>query len=179
VHETWVTVNSITETIQEIRSVVLAVSESLDNLPPSIMSMIGRNYFSETLSSLNSTFYNSGEMIAQMDHLSATLEPMEEVLDEVAAGVDTLAGDLFDTEAAFGEATEHLDRAASAIRTAAGSSVLQIAIAATGLIPILVGIYLIIQAVALGRLYSSAGKASEGEAPDESMDYIDTDTSAE
>lgn len=154
VHETWITLDSIGETTAEIRGVVLAVRESLENLPSTILSMIGRDYFSETISSLSNTFYSSGEMIAQMEHLSATLEPMEPILMSVADDVDSLAGDLFSTEEAFSEATEHLERAASAVETAAGSSYLPLIVAGTGIIPLLLGLYLIIQGVALRKLYS-------------------------
>ncbi|MBN2586344.1 MAG: hypothetical protein JXA64_07535 [Candidatus Fermentibacteraceae bacterium] len=153
VHETWITVNSIRETTAEIRGVVLTVSESLENLPPTITSLLGRSYFAETVTGLNRTFYTSGEMIAQMEHLSATLEPMEPTLEEVAAGVDSLAGDLFTTEEAFSQATEHLDRAADALEKASQSSFLPLIVAGTGLIPILVGFYLIIQGIALRKLY--------------------------
>lgn len=155
VHETWITVNNIKETTEEIRGLVLTVGESLENLPVTITSMIGRNYFSEAVSSLNNTFYASGEMISQMEHLSATLEPLEPVLENVASGVDSLAGDLFTTEEAFNEATQHLSRAAGAIENAADSTILPLMIAGTGLIPLLVGFYLIIQGVALRRLYSA------------------------
>jgi hypothetical protein len=153
VHETWITVNSIRETTAEIRGVVLTVSESLENLPPTITSLLGRSYFSETVNGLNRTFYTSGEMIAQMEHLSATLEPMEPVLEEVADGVDSLANDLFSTEEAFGEANEHLERAAGALEKASQSSILPLIVAGTGLIPVLVGFYLIIQGIALRKLY--------------------------
>ncbi|MCD4776530.1 MAG: hypothetical protein K8S15_10850 [Candidatus Aegiribacteria sp.] len=155
VHETWITVNNIKETTEEIRGLVLIVGESLENLPVTITSMIGRNYFSEAVSSLNNTFYASGEMISQMEHLSATLEPLEPVLEEVAGGVDSLAGDLFTTEEAFNRATQHLSKAAGAIENAADSSILPLIIAGTGLIPLLVGFYLTIQGVALRRLYSA------------------------
>lgn len=155
VHETWITVNNIKETTEEIRGLVLTVGESLENLPVTITSMIGRNYFSEAISSLNNTFYASGEMVTQMEHLSATMEPLEPVLEEVASGVDSLAGDLFSTEEAFSEATQHLSKAAGAIESAADSTILPLIVAGTGLIPLLVGIYLIIQGVALRRLYSA------------------------
>lgn len=162
VHETWITVNSIRQTIEEMRGLVLVVGESLENLPHAITSIIGRNYFSEAISSLNNTFYSSGEMINQMEHLSATLEPMEPILEDVAAGVDSLAGDLFTTEEAFNEATQHLQKAAGAIENAANSSILPLIVAGTGLIPLLVGIYLIIQGVALRKLYSA--EVENGEA---------------
>ncbi len=163
VHETWVTVNSISQTTEEMRRLVLTVGESLENLPPTITSMIGRNYFSEAISSLNNTYYSSGEMISQMEHLSVTLQPLEPILDEVADGVDSLAGDLFSTEEAFSEATQHLQRAAEAIENAADSSILPLIVAGTGLIPLLVGLYLIIQAIALGRLYSAGVETGEAD----------------
>ncbi len=155
VHETWVSVNSISQTMEEIRRLVLTVGESLENLPPTITSMIGSNYFSEAISSLNNTYYSSGEMISQMEHLTITLQPLEPVLEEVADGVDSLAGDLFSTEEAFSEATQHLTRAAEAIEKSANSSILPLIVAGMGLIPLLVGLYLIIQGIALARLYSS------------------------
>ena len=161
VHETWITVNSISQTTEEIRGLVLTVGESLENLPTAITSIIGSNYFSEAISSLNNTYYSSGEMISQMEHLSATLEPMEPILDEVADGVDSLAGDLFSTEEAFGEATRHLEKAAGAIENAAGSSLLPLIVAGTGLIPLLVGFYMIIQGIALRRLYSTGPEIEE------------------
>ncbi len=154
VHETWVTVNSIRETTDDIRGVVLTVKESLENLPPAITSMIGRSYFSETVTGLNRTFYSSGEMISEMEHLSATLEPMEPVLEEVADGVDSLANDLFSTEEAFNDATQHLEKAATALDNASRSSLLPLIFAGTGLIPLLVGFYLIIQGIALRKIYS-------------------------
>ncbi len=163
VHETWVTVNSISQTTEEMRRLVLTVGESLENLPPTITSMIGRNYFSEAISSLNNTYYSSGEMISQMEHLSVTLQPLEPILDEVADGVDSLAGDLFSTEEAFSEATQHLQRAAEAIENAADSSILPLIVAGTGLIPLLLGLYLIIQAIALGRLYSAGVETGEAD----------------
>lgn len=163
VHETRITVNSIRETTEEIRGLVLTVSESLENLPSTITSLIGRSYFSETVTSLNRTFYASGEMIAEMEHLSATLEPMEPVLESVADGVDSLAGDLFDTEEAFGEATAHLEKAAGALERASRSSVLPMIVAGTGLIPLLVGFYLMIQGVALGKLYRSSAESAPGD----------------
>ncbi len=161
VHETWITVDNIRETTEDIRRLVLTVGESLENLPPTITSMIGRNYFSEAISSLNNTYYSSGEMISQMEHLSVTLQPLEPILFEVADGVDSLAGDLFSTEEAFTEATQHLSKAAGAIENAADSSILPLIAAGTGLIPLLVGIYLIIQGIALGRLYSAGVESGE------------------
>jgi methyl-accepting chemotaxis protein len=155
VHETWITVNSIRETVAEIRGLVLTVGESLENLPVAITSMVGRNYFLEAVSSLNNTFYASGELITQMEHLSATMEPLEPVLEEVASGVDSLAGDLFTTEEAFNEATQHLEKAAGAIENAADSTILPMIVAGTGFIPLFAGFYLIIQGVALRRLYST------------------------
>lgn len=166
VHETWITVNSISETTEEIRGMVLVISESLENLPPAITSLLGRSYFSETVTGLNRTFYTSGEMISQMEHLSATLEPMEPILEDVADGVDSLAGDLFTTEEAFSQATEHLERAAGALENAAASSFLPLVVAGTGLIPLLVGFYLIIQGVALRKLYSSIAEPEREEAPE-------------
>jgi hypothetical protein len=163
VHETWITVNNISETIDDIRRLVLTVGESLENLPPTITSMIGRNYFSEAISSLNNTYFSSGEMISQMEHLSVTLQPLEPILSEVAGGVDSLAGDLFSTEEAFNEATQHLSKAAEAIENAAESSILPLIAAGTGLIPLLVGIYLIIQGIALGRLYSAGVDPGEAD----------------
>ncbi len=161
VQDTWITVNSISQTTEDIRRLVLTVGESLENLPPTITSMIGRNYFSEAISSLNNTYYSSGEMISQMEHLSVTLQPLEPILEEVADGVDSLAGDLFSTEEAFSEATLHLERAAEAIENAADSSILPLIVAGMGLIPLLVGIYLIIQGIALGRLYSARAEPGE------------------
>ncbi|MCK4806034.1 MAG: hypothetical protein KAT09_00235 [Candidatus Aegiribacteria sp.] len=163
VHETWITVNSISQTTQEMRRLVLTVGESLENLPPTITSMIGRNYFSEAISSLNNTYYSSGEMISQMEHLSVTLQPLEPILEDVADGVDSLAGDLFSTEEAFNDATMHLSRAAGAIENAANSSILPLIVAGTGLIPLLVGFYLIIQGIALGRLYSARVETAEAD----------------
>ena len=163
VHETWITVNNIGETTEDIRRLVLTVGESLENLPPAITSMIGRNYFSEAISSLNNTYYSSGEMISQMEHLSVTLQPLEPLLSEVADGVDSLAGDLFSTEEAFSEATQHLSKAAEAIENAADSSILPLIAAGIGLIPLLVGIYLIIQGIALGRLYSDRVETGEAD----------------
>jgi methyl-accepting chemotaxis protein len=162
VHETWITVNSISETTEEIRGLVLTVGESLENLPVEINSIIGRNYFLEAVSSLNNTFYASGEMITRMEHLSATMETLEPVLEDVASGVDSLAGDLFSTEEAFNEATRHLSKAAGAIESAADSTILPLIAAGMGLIPLLVGIYLIIQGVALRRLYSTGAAVMEG-----------------
>jgi len=155
VHETWIAINSIKETTQEIRGLVLTVGESLENLPSTITSMIGRNYFSDAIASLNNTYYSAGEMIARMEHLAATLEPLQPVLQDVASGVDSLAGDLFSTEEAFSEATQHLDNAAAALDSAAESSILPLIVAGMGLIPLLVGIYLIIQGIALRKLYSA------------------------
>lgn len=155
VRETRLTVNEIRETTMEMRSVILTVSESLLNLPPAINSLLGRNYFSPTVDALDRTYYSSGELISRMEYLSSTLHPVEPVLQEVADGVDSLAKDLFSTEEAFAEATAHLETAEGALRAAAESSILPLLAAGTGLIPILVGIYLIIQGVALGRLYSA------------------------
>ena len=163
VHETWITVNNISETTEDIRRLVLTVGESLEGLPQTITSMIGRNYFSEAISSLNNTYYSSGEMISQMEHLSVTLQPLEPILTEVAAGVDSLAGDLFSTEEAFSEATQHLSKATQAIENAADSSILPLIAAGIGFIPLLVGLYLIIQGIALGRLYSERGQAVDAD----------------
>jgi len=163
VHETWITVNSISQTTEEMRSLVLTVGESLENLPSTITSMIGRNYFSEAISSLNNTYYSSGELISQMEHLSVTLQPLEPILAEVADGVDSMAGDLFSTEEAFNEATQHLQMAAGAIESAADSSILPLIAAGTGIIPLLVGFYLIIQGIALKRLYSARIETGEAD----------------
>ncbi|MEN8209638.1 MAG: hypothetical protein ABFR50_10355, partial [Candidatus Fermentibacteria bacterium] len=161
VQETWITINNISETTEDLRRLVLTVGESLENLPPTITSMLGGNYFSEAISSLYNTYYSSGEMISQMEHLSVTLQPLEPILEEVADGVDSLAGDLFSTEEAFSEATQHLSMAAEAIEKAADSSVLPLVAAGTGFIPLLVGLYLIIQGIALGRLYSATADHDE------------------
>ncbi len=166
VHETWITVNSIRETTVEIRRLVLTIEESLENLPTTITSMIGRYYFSDAISSLNNTYYSTGEMIIQMEHLASTLEPMEPILEEVADGVDSLAGDLFSTEEAFSNATGHIERAASAIENASSSSLLPLIVAGTGLIPLLVGIYLIIQGIALRRLYCQESEEADMEETD-------------
>lgn len=168
VRETRITVNGIRETTGDIRSVVHTVSQSLENLPPAITSLLGRSYFSETVTGLHRTFSTSGEMITRMEHLSATLEPMELTLEEVAEGVDSLAGDLFATEEAFNEATRHLDRAAAAMERASRSSFLPLIVAGTGVIPLLIGFYLIIQGIALRKLYSGR----EDSAPDEMEESV-------
>ncbi len=153
IHETWVTINSINETTEEVRYLTLSVAQSIENLPPAILSVIGENHFTEVLSSLESTYSTSGQTIVGMEHLSATLQPMEPLLEEVANRVDSLAGDLFNTEEAFNEAVDHLEKAAETIESATHSSILPLIAAGTGLIPLLVGLYLIIQGVALRRLY--------------------------
>lgn len=153
IHETWVTINSINETAEEVRSLTISVAQSIENLPPAILSVIGENHFSEVLSSLENTYSASGQTIVGMEHLSATLQPMEPLLEEVANRVDSLAGDLFDTEEAFDEAVDHLNKAAEIIESATNSSILPLIAAGTGLIPLLVGMYLIIQGVALRKLY--------------------------
>ncbi len=168
VRETRVTVDGIRETTEDIRVVVLTVSQSLENLPATITSLLGRSYFSETVIGLDRTFSSSGEIITRMEHLSATLEPMELTLEEVAEGVDSLAGDLFSTEEAFNEATRHLDRAAAAMERASGSSFLPMIVAGTGIIPLLVGFYLIIHGIALRKLYSGRADA----APEETEESV-------
>ncbi len=155
VHETWITLNIIRQTTGEIRELVLTVGESLQNLPLAITSMVGSNYFSDAVASLNNAFYSSGEMITQMEHLSSVLQPLEPVLDDVADGVDSLAGDLFTTKEAFTEATDHLNKAADAIDRAADSTILPLIVAGTGFLPLLVGFYLIIQGTALRKLHSA------------------------
>ena len=153
IHETWVTINSIKETTEDVRYLTLAVAHSIENLPSPVLSLLGEDHFTEVLSSLENTYSTSGQTIVGMEHLSATLQPMEPLLEEVANGVDSLAGDLFSTEEAFNKAVEHLEKAAETIESATHSSILPLIAAGTGLIPLLVGLYLIIQGVALRRLY--------------------------
>ncbi len=153
IHETWVIINSINETAEEVRYLSLSVAHSIENLPPAILSVIGEDNFLEVLSSLENTYSSSGQTIVGMEQLSATLQPMEPLLEEVANRVDSLAGDLFNTEEAFNEAVDHLEKAAEAIESATHSSILPLIAAGTGLIPLLVGLYLIIQGVALRKLY--------------------------
>ncbi len=153
IHETWVTINSINETTEDIRYLTLTVAQSIENLPPAILSVIGEDHFTEILSSLENTYSTSGQTVVGMEHLSATLQPMEPLLEEVANRVDSLAGDLFNTEEAFNEAVDHLEKAAATIESATHSSFLPLIAAGTGLIPLLVGLYLIIQGAALRRLY--------------------------
>ncbi len=153
IHETWVTINSINETTEDVRFLTLSVGQSIEKLPPAILSIIGEDHFSEVLSSLENTYSTSGQTIVGMEHLSATLQPMEPLLEEVANRVDSLAGDLFNTEEAFSEAVDHLEKAAETIESATHSSILPLIAAGTGLIPLLVGLYLIIQGAALRRLY--------------------------
>ena len=153
IHETWVIINSINETAEELRYLSLSVAQSIENLPPAILSVIGEDNFLEVLSSLENTYSSSGQTIVGMEQLSATLQPMEPLLEEVANRVDSLAGDLFNTEEAFNEAVDHLEKAAEAIESATHSSILPLIAAGTGLIPLLVGLYLIIQGVALRKLY--------------------------
>ncbi|MCK4506046.1 MAG: hypothetical protein KAW14_10550 [Candidatus Aegiribacteria sp.] len=153
IHETWITINSIKESTEDVRYLTLSVAQSIEKLPSPIQSLIGEDHFTEVLSNLENTYSESGQTIVGMEHLSVTLQPMEPLLEEVANGVDSLAGDLFNTEEAFSEAVDHLEKAAEKIESAAHSSVLPLIAAGTGLIPLLVGLYLIIQGAALRRLY--------------------------
>ena len=153
IHETWLIINSIRETTEEVRYLTLSVSQSLEDFPPAILSLIGEDRFTEVLSNLENTYSVSGQTIVGMEHLSATLQPMEPLLEEVASGVDSLAGDLFSTEEAFNEAIDHLEKAAETVESATHSSILPLIAAGTGLIPLLVGLYVIIQGAALRRLY--------------------------
>lgn len=153
IHETWLTINSIKETTEDVRRLTFAVGQSIENLPNAISSLIGEYHFSEVLSNMERIHSTTGESIVEIDHLLSTLQPMELLLEEVADGVDSLAGDLFSTEKAFSEATDHLEQAAEAIESSAHSSILPGIVAGTGLIPVLIGLYLIIQAIAMRRLY--------------------------
>lgn len=153
VQETGTTLESIMETTGEIRNFTNEVRLSLENLPRGITSLMGGDHFSDVTVSLSRIHVTSGEALLQMEHLHATLLPVETLLLEVAEGVDSLAGDLFSTEAAFSEASVHLNSAAEAIEGAAGSSFLPLMVAFAGLIPLLVGVYLVIQGLALRRLY--------------------------
>ncbi len=161
VYETWLTLQEIMETTEEVRDMTTQVRMSIDQLPRSITSILGGNHFSDVVVSLNRTYNTSGEALLQMEHLASTLGPIEHLLMDVADGVDSLAVDLFSTEEAFSEASGHLNRAAAAIEATADSSFLPVVIAVTGLIPLLVGLYLIIQGLALRKLYFETPARSE------------------
>jgi methyl-accepting chemotaxis protein len=156
VRETTTTLNNIMETTGEISNLTNEVRLSIEDLPVGIRSMMGQDHFSEITVSLGRTHSASGEAIIQMQHLSETLGPVEALLADVADGVDSLAGDLFSTETAFSDAAGHLESAAAAMESAAGSSFLPAMIAFMGAIPLLVGVFLIIQGLALRKLYGDA-----------------------
>jgi hypothetical protein len=156
VHETSTALDNIVETTGEISDLTNEVRLSIESLPMSIRSLMGQDHFSDVTVSLGRTYTASGEALVQMKHLQETLGPVEELLVEVADGVDSLSQDLFSTEAAFSDASGHLESAATAIEGAAGSSILPLIVALTGLIPLIVGVYLIIQGQALRRIYLDA-----------------------
>ena len=161
IHETWLTLGEIIETTEEVRDLTTQVRMSIEQLPRTITSMLGSNHFSGVVISLSRTYSTSGEALMQMEHLSETLVPIENLLYEVADGVDSLAMDLFDTEEAFTEASSHLNTAAATIDAAAASSFLPLIVSVAGLMPLLVGLYLIIQGMALRRLYFDVPVRSE------------------
>lgn len=153
VHETSTALATIIETTGEIRDFTNEVRLSIENLPPAVRSLIGQDHFAEVTVSLSRTHTSSGESLLQMEHLQETLGPVEFLLADVADGVDSLAEDLFSTEAAFSDAAKHLETAAAAVEDAAGSSLLPTLVALAGSIPLLVGVYLIQQGRTLRRLY--------------------------
>ncbi len=163
VRETGETVDEICRMTENMRGMILVIKESLENLPPGITAMMGRNYFDETIYGLDNTFYSSGELVTRLEHLSGTLEPVEPVLNHVADQVDSLAADLFSTEEAFGEAVTHLEKAAAALEDAARSRVLPMLLLLAGAIPLLVGIHLLLQAAMLKRIYSERAQQPSGD----------------
>jgi len=161
VHETTTTLDNIMETTGELSDLTNEVRLSIEDLPVGIRSLMGQDHFAEVTVSLGRTHAASAEAILQMEHLSETLGPVEELLADVADGVDSLAQDLFSTETAFSDAAGHLESAADAMESAAGSSFLPVMIAFMGVIPLLVGVFLIIQGLALRKLYDEVRPMTE------------------
>ncbi len=161
IHETWGTMRKVQETGEDIRSLVFAVRTSIEELPLTVSSMLGRDHFTEVLNELTSTYYTTGEVLVDVQVLTSTLPPVESLLVIVADGVDSLAADLFTTEEAFSEATLHLINAAEAVESTAGSPAIPLMVGGFGLIPILVGVHLLVQAVALRKLYLRDGPSGE------------------
>jgi len=156
IHETSTVLGEIMETTTELRDFTNEVRMGIENLPGTIRSLMGPDQMSGVTVSLARTHAASGEALLRMEHLAEALTPVEVLLIQVADGVDSLSGDLFSTEAAFGEASGNLEGAADAIDQAAGSSFLPVVAVLASMIPLLVGVYLVIQGMALRRLYLEA-----------------------
>ncbi len=137
---------------EELREMSLLAIEDLESLGTGLGSLIGHNNFYDIAERLSMIYELSGDGMIELEQLTGTLEQLEDYLVDVAGAVESLETDLFSTEAAFGEANVHLERAARAAGTVVSSRAILYAADATGLLIILVGVYLIILGRVIGKI---------------------------
>jgi hypothetical protein len=150
---------------EELREMSLLAIEDLESLGAGLSALIGHNNFYDIAERLGVIYERSGDGMIELEQLTGTLEELEDYLVDVALAVESLETDLFSTEAAFGEANIHLERAAGAAESAVSSRAILYAVDATGILIILAGVYLIILGRIIGRLPGELPVSPEDSSP--------------
>ncbi|MBD3369385.1 hypothetical protein GF402_03365 [Candidatus Fermentibacteria bacterium] len=137
-------------TMRRLRELAGTASEDLGRLQGRLGPLAGRESFESTIEMLRRTEETSGVLLFQLDSLRQSLQLLKTDVTGVAASVGTLEADLFSTEAAFGDACEHLRSAESAANSAVRYDVLFLLGIVLGAVVTLAGLDLLL----LGRAMS-------------------------
>jgi hypothetical protein len=140
---------SVTE---ELREMSLLAIEDLETLGSGLSALVGHNNFYDMAERMASVYETSGQGMLELEQLTGTLGELEEYLLNVAVAVEALENDLFSTEAAFGDASLHLERAAGTADSAVSSRMILYAVDALGILLILTGFYLILLGGIISRI---------------------------
>ena len=123
--------------------------------------VLGRNSLSGTISQLQQSSQTSRQLAARLDTLRQSVIYLRDEIFLVAQAVESLQNDMFSTEAAFGEAEGHLDRAASAAEKLSGSGALFWALVALGCVVFLTGVHLVLLSLSLFGMRQEVGQGGD------------------
>lgn len=137
-------------TIRRLRDLAGAASDDLGRLQGRLGPLAGRESFESTIGMLARTEETSSTLLVQLDSLRQSLQLLKTDVMGVATSVGALETDLFSTEAAFGDACEHLQSAESAAESAVRYDLILLLGVALGAVITLAGLDLLL----LGRAMS-------------------------
>jgi hypothetical protein len=154
--ETGITLGSTRELVDRLGVLSSSAATELAELNRrASMLALGRDPLGGTVSNLEQAGGTAALLANRMDTLRVGVTALQEDLMEVAAAVESLQTDMFSAEAAFGEAEDHLERAAESAGRLSGSDGLFWALVAVSGLVLLTGLHLVLLSVALAQIRQS------------------------
>ncbi len=147
--ETGNALESTRSSVDRLGSLSSTAASELAGINERAAVVLGRNSLGGTIDQLQQSGQVSGRLVQRLDTLRTSILYLRDDVMEVAAAVESLQADMFSTEAAFGEAEDHLARAAGASRRLSGSGALFWLMAGVGCAVFLAGAHLVLLSVSL------------------------------